>query len=297
MTRDEPGRAPAAGARDTNSRPLTPPHVSVCLPVYNGAPFVRQAVSSALAQTGVDLELLVIDNASTDGTVDIVREFDDPRLRLLCNEANIGAGRNWSRCLSEARGDLVKILCADDWLYAGSLARQAGVLDDPGNRGVVLVAAGRDVVDAGGRRLLRRRWGPRGGRVAGPRALRRIVRRGTNLVGEPSAALFRRDAALRAGPFAAEARYTVDLEFWCRLLLLGDLYVIPDSLGAFRVTTGSWSAQVAGEQTADMKDLLRELAGDRRYGVSWLDARCGAACAALNSELRRLLYRRLAAAS
>ncbi len=271
-------------------------HVSVCLPVYNGAPFVRQAVSSALAQTGVDLELLVIDNASTDGTVDIVRELDDPRLRLLRNETNIGAGRNWSRCLSEARGDLVKILCADDWLYPGSLARQAAVLDDPGNRGVVLVAAGRDVVDAGGRRLLRRRWGPRAGRVAGARALRRIARRGTNLVGEPSAALFRREAALRAGGFQAEARYTVDLELWCRLLLLGDLYVIPDTLSAFRVTTGSWSAHVADEQTADMKALLGALAGDRRYGVSALDARCGAVRAALNSELRRLLYRRLAAA-
>jgi glycosyltransferase involved in cell wall biosynthesis len=283
-----------AGAQDTDGRTFTPPHVSVCLPVYNGAPFVRQAISSALVQTGVELELLVIDNASTDGTVGIVREFDDPRLRLLRNEVNVGAGRNWSRCLTEARGELVKILCADDWLYAGSLARQAAVLDDPGNRGVVLVAAGRDVVDALGRRLLRRRWGPRGGRVAGPSALRRIARRGTNLVGEPSAALFRRDAALRAGSFQAEARYTVDLEFWCRLLLLGDLYVIPDSLSAFRVSTDSWSARVAGEQTADMRVLLRELAGDRRYGVSALDARCGAACAALNSELRRLLYRRLA---
>ena len=288
---------PAVTAGGTGAAATPTPHVSVCLPVFNGAPYIRQAIASALAQTGVDFELVVIDNASTDETVAIVESFDDPRLRLLRNESNIGAGRNWSRCLAEARGDLVKILCADDWLYPGSLARQVAVLDDPASGGVVLVAGGRDVVDASGRRMLRRRWDRRAGRVAGPAALRRIVRRGTNLVGEPSAALFRRDAALRAGPFQADARYTVDLEFWCRLLLLGDLYTIPESLSAFRVTTGSWSAQVAGEQTADMRHLLRDLAGDGRYGVSTLDARRGALRASVNSELRRLLYRRLAAAS
>ena len=154
-------------------------HVSVCLPVYNGAPFVRQAVSSALAQTGVDLELLVIDNASTDSTVDIVRELHDPRLRLLRNETNIGAGRNWSRCLTEARGDLVKILCADDWLY-------------PGRSPVRQRCSTRRATSASCSSLRPATWstpaadaccGAAGARADASRAgrLRRMARRGTNL--------------------------------------------------------------------------------------------------------------------
>jgi len=270
------------------------PHVSVCLPVFNGERYVRAAIASVLAQDSVDLELVVVDNASTDGTVAAVEGFDDERLRLLRNHTNVGAGRNWNRCLTEARGDLVKILCADDWLYPGALARQAAVLDAPGNEGVVLVAAARDVVDGDGRRLLRRGWGPREGRVSGGAAVRRVARRGTNLIGEPSATLFRRAAALACGEFQPEATYVVDLDYWCRLLLHGDLYVIPEALSAFRVSGGSWSVRVARRQTADMRALLRGLHDDPCFDVSGLDVGLGSATAAANSRLRRLLYRGLA---
>ena len=269
------------------------PHLSVCLPVFNGEAYVRGAVASVLEQAGVDLELVVIDNASTDGTVAAVESFDDERLRLLHNHVNIGAGRNWSRCLHEARGELVKILCADDWLYPGALARQAAVLDQPGNEDVVLVAAARDVVDDQGHRLMRRRWGRDERRVAGAAAVRTVARRGTNLIGEPSATLFRREPALASGPFQAEATYAVDLEFWCRLLLHGDLWMIPESLSAFRVSGDSWSVRVARRQTADMKLLLDELSADERFGVTALDVRLGRAVATANTQARKLLYRGL----
>jgi glycosyltransferase involved in cell wall biosynthesis len=269
------------------------PHVSVCLPVFNGEPYVREAIASILSQKGVDLELVVVDNASTDRTVAAVQEFDDPRLRLLRNDCNIGAGRNWSRCVAEARGDLVKILCADDWLYPGALARQTAVLDDVRNQRVVLVTAARDVVDHGGRRLLRRRWSAREECVEGRAAIRRMARRGTNLVGEPSAALFRRRAALAGGLFQTPATYAVDLEFWCRLLLAGDLYAIPESLSAFRVSGSSWSVRVASQQATDMKMFLDGLCRDRCFGVSGFDARLGGARASLNNTLRRALYQGL----
>ena len=254
---------------------------------------MREAIASVLAQTGVDFELIVVDNASTDGTVAAVGEFDDGRICLLRNATNIGAAGNWSRAVSEARGDLVKVLCADDWIYPGSLAREANVLDDPRNGGVVLVTGARDVVDREGRRLLTRRWDRRGGRVGGRTAIRRMARRGTNLIGEPSVVLFRRRAALASGLFQQPATYAVDLEFWCRLLLMGDLYVIPASLGAFRVSAGSWSVQVVAKQTADMRTLLDDLHRDSRYCVSAMDVRMGVAVAGANSALRRLLYRGL----
>lgn len=69
--------------------------VSVCLPVYNGARYVRQAVASVLEQTYEDIELVVVDNASTDTTLEELRSFErDPRLRVLTSARTIPVGDN-----------------------------------------------------------------------------------------------------------------------------------------------------------------------------------------------------------
>jgi glycosyltransferase involved in cell wall biosynthesis len=266
------------------------PRVSVCIPVFNGQPFVGQAITSVLRQTYEDLEVIVADNASTDGTLAEVEKVADPRLRVLTSGVNLGPGPNWNRVVRAARGDYVKLLCADDWLYPTALARQTAVLDARGCGDVVLVTAARDVVDGGGRRLMRR--GPRGRarRVPGRDALHDIVRCGTNLVGEPSAALFRREAGLAAGLFADEATYAVDVEFWMRLLLRGDLYVLTETLSAFRVQPGAWSVSVTARQARDMHALLKRVAADPCSGVRPWEVRLGGARAVLNACLRRVFY-------
>jgi glycosyltransferase involved in cell wall biosynthesis len=266
------------------------PRVSVCLPVFNGQPFVGQAIRSVLRQTYEDLELIIADNASTDGTLDEVQSVADPRLRVLTSEVNLGPGPNWNRVVRAARGEYVKLLCADDWLYPTALARQIAVLDAPESEDVVLVTAARDVVDGGGRRLMRRGPHGRAHRVPGRAALHAIARSGTNLVGEPSAALFRREAGLAAGLFAADATYVVDVDFWMRLLLRGDLFVLTDPLSAFRVQTGAWSVSVTSRQARDMSVLLARVAADPVSGVRPWEVCLGGARALFNAYLRRLFY-------
>ena len=90
------------------------PPVSVCIPTYNYGRFLGRAIESVLGQAFGDFELLVVDNASTDGTDELVAGYDDPRLSYLRNERNLGLFGNFERCLELARSDLVKILCADD---------------------------------------------------------------------------------------------------------------------------------------------------------------------------------------
>ena len=270
------------------------PHVSVCIPVFNGGPFVGRAIASVLSQGLTDLELIVADNASTDDTLAVVATFSDPRLRVLRSEENMGAGRNWNRAVRAARGDHVKLLCADDWLYTDCLARQVEVLEAPENRGVVLVASARDIVDSRGRRVMRRGWRGPTRVVPGRQAVRRMARRGANLVGEPSATLFRRREGLAAGLFDEQADYVVDVAFWWRLLLLGDLCVMEDVLSAFRVQNDSWSVAAASRQAADMRNLLISLIGDPRYGLRRWEARLGAARAVLDARARRLVYALLA---
>ena len=90
------------------------PRVSVVMAVYNGAPYVAQGIESLLSQTFGDFELIVVNDGSTDGTAEIVRRFDDPRVRFVENERNLGLAPSLNRGLALARGEFVARQDADD---------------------------------------------------------------------------------------------------------------------------------------------------------------------------------------
>jgi glycosyltransferase involved in cell wall biosynthesis len=94
------------------------PAVSVIIPVYNGARFLRQAVASVLAEPVDDLEILVVDDGSTDGSAESVRDLP---VTVLTQPRNMGATRALNRGLAAARGRLVTFLDADDLLSPGGL--------------------------------------------------------------------------------------------------------------------------------------------------------------------------------
>jgi glycosyltransferase involved in cell wall biosynthesis len=266
------------------------PRISVVVPVYNNGPYIAETLQRVLDQTVGDYEIVVTDDASADRSAEIVASFSDPRIRFIRNERNAGAVPNWNRGMAEARGRYVKLLCADDLLYPTCLERQAAVLDDPANAGVALVTAAHDVVDEGGKRIMVR--GLRSeGCMSGAEVIRRIARSGTNHIGEPSGVMFRADAYRAVGPWVEDARYVVDLDMWVRLLTVGDLYVVGETLSAFRVQRGSWSNALTHTQTADMRRLLERMADDGAYGVTRADATLGAFGAWRNSLMRRVFYR------
>ncbi len=105
------------------------PAVSVCIPTYNYARYLPRAIESVLAQTYGDFELIVSDNASTDDTQEVLAGFSDPRMRTFRNERNLGLFGNFSRCLELARGDMVKFVCADDWLDPAYLSRTVPLME------------------------------------------------------------------------------------------------------------------------------------------------------------------------
>jgi hypothetical protein len=153
-----------------------------------------------------------------------------------------------------------------------------------------MVCCGRDVIDAGGRKLLTRSFAGKSGRVAGQLAIRRTMRAGTNLIGEPTAVMFRRAVLPRVGNFSIAIPYVIDLEFWCRLLLAGDIVVMRDSLCAFRVSADSWSVQVADSQSRDFSRLLDTMRQNPAFHLTGLDVFQGKAKAILNRHLRQLFY-------
>jgi len=102
-----------------------PPRVSIGLPVYNGENYVSEAIAAVLAQDFTDFELIIRDNASTDGTAAICRAYAarDRRVRYRRNDRNLGAGPNYDRCFHDARGEFFKWMAHDDLIAPDFLRR------------------------------------------------------------------------------------------------------------------------------------------------------------------------------
>ena len=94
------------------------PLVSVLIPVYNREKLVVRAIRSALKQTYENIEIIAVDNRSTDSTYEVLREYGSryENVKVYQNEKNMGPVRNWRRCLEHSSGEFVKILFSDDWM-------------------------------------------------------------------------------------------------------------------------------------------------------------------------------------
>lgn len=99
---------------------LITPKVSVIIPAYNTAKYIQQAIDSVLIQTEQNLEIIVVDDASTDNTVEVVKNFSGDRIKLLVNECNRGDGYSRNQAIRTATGEWIALLDSDDW-YASPI--------------------------------------------------------------------------------------------------------------------------------------------------------------------------------
>lgn len=204
-----------------------PPRVSVIIPVRNGAQFIRQAIDSILSQTLTDLELLVVDDASTDNTCEIIQSYDDLRLRYLQNPQCLGVSASRNLAMVEARAPYVAFLDADDIAYPQRLEMQIAYLDS--HPEVALVGTHLDYIDADGKFLYSEKPGQR---PCEPAALRsELLRRACIL---PSTATGRTNVLIDAGGFPQQMHYAEDHDLWCRIAVNHNLAILPDRLVAYR---------------------------------------------------------------
>lgn len=187
---------------------------SIVIPAYNCASFIDDALTSALGQTVGDLECIVVDDGSTDGTADRIRAHADPRLRPV-RQANAGVAAARNRGLSLACGCAVLFLDADDRLHPRAVERLTAVLDRAPDAVaafgsvVKILAEGR--IQPGQKPLARHRY-PTGD------VLEAMLDWGFLNVGQ---ILIRTEAARRAGGFREGLRLSEDWEFLCRLACQG----------------------------------------------------------------------------
>lgn len=213
---------------------------TVAIPVYNRVNMVGRAIDSALRQDGVDLEILVVDNCSIDGTWEAIQQFSDSRVRLVRNESNIGLFGNFNRCLELAQGDYLRFLCSDDELVTGCLSSEIAFMD--ANPSVAMLNTRGELIAPSGkaRRIKLGLFAP--GVYSGRQATRcffhLISRYAFNPFNYPSGMLFRRERALAAGGFDPEAKMTGDIDYFLRVLRQGEMGAVK-SLGCRVMLHGS----------------------------------------------------------
>ena len=203
------------------------PLASLLIPVHDARPFVRAAVESALAQTWPALEVLVVDDGSTDGSLAALDGLDDPRLVVLRQE-NAGKSVALNRALEVARGEFFAVLDADDLCHPERVARQVALLRAEPD--VAAAFCGYDLL-VGGRRLA-----PRArdlDRAACAAAIERMA-----MPGHDPTALFRR-ALVDDLAFDPELRVGQGLDFVLRAGERSPLLVLGECLYSYRVHFGS----------------------------------------------------------
>lgn len=220
------------------------PEVQVFIPVFNDLDYFPEALNSALRQKNVRLEVVISDNASSDGTYEYAQRAaeQDQRIKLHRNDTNIGLIGNLNRFADLVSAPFYMILCSDDVLLSTS-ALQKAVDVMTHNSSVVSVYCDLEYIDGKSRRLGTRHFG-RDGCFDGAKTLRQSITAQRNLFGIP---LLNRTKACRDLRYPQELTYTSDVFVSAKLASLGALYHIPELLIGNRYTGRNATSALLGK--------------------------------------------------
>lgn len=207
------------------------PAVSVIMPVYNAGSVLRDAVESALEQTFGDLEILAIDDGSTDDSPAVLESYGESLRRFHQSNAGPAVARN--RGILEARGDYLAFLDADDVWEPEKLEKQIDLLDSRPDA-VLAYTDSRDQTERGLAAETRlSRYASSGGSDS---VFEALLQR--NFI-HTSSVVVRREALARAGLFDPTLRGAEDLELWLRLALAGPFVAVEEPLTRYRRHEGN----------------------------------------------------------
>jgi glycosyltransferase involved in cell wall biosynthesis len=206
--------------------------ISVIIPAFNAERYIAKAIESCLSQTYAPHEIIVIDDASTDGTAAIAESFPPP-VRVIRLAENMGVAVARNRGVAASTGDWIAFLDADDWFLPEKLERQRRcALESPQ---AVLIYADYQMIGIDGSQSC--------GRFIGPRELWPRLRYRNGLL--LSSVLLRRDAFVYVGGFNADYRTAQDWDLWLRLAFRYSVKMfatLPEPLVMYRRVAGSLSS-------------------------------------------------------
>jgi glycosyltransferase involved in cell wall biosynthesis len=227
---------------------VTAPRVSVIMPSFNHEKYVARAIRGVLDQTWQDFELVITDDGSSDATVEEIRKFEDPRIRLFTFAENTGGALATMKCVSESRGEYLAMLSSDDVFLPDKLEKQVSFLNVHPDVSAVFSFA--RIIDADGNDIPDHWYGDVFQRRNRTRFqwLNRFFYRG-NCLCHPSV-LARREVYTSIGPSDPRFVQLGDFYRWVRLCMKSEIFIIPEELVMFRVIGDEYNLSGERPETA-----------------------------------------------
>ncbi len=231
------------------------PQVSIIMAVYNGKHYLPETMQSLLTQTFRDFQLIILDDGSTDGVTDLLRDYaaKDSRIKLIVRE-NKGLTISLNEGLRLAQSPLIARMDSDDIARPDRLEKQVAYMN--AHPECVLLGGAYELIDELGRLLTTLRP------PCDNATLQQQCLQGTTPICHPLA-MFRRDAALKVNGYDETYKVAQDIDLWLRLGELGELACLPDVILQYRMHQKSISEKKQAQQIANMKRAC-ETAWQRR---------------------------------
>ncbi len=224
------------------------PQVTVFIPVYNRAAYVGQAIESILGQSYADFEVLLVDDGSTDDSVAVMRSYDDPRVRVVQNEKNLGLPHTRNRGLELARGEYIALLDSDDISLPDRLACQVAFLD--AHSDYAEVGAWSQAMDASGQPLRKVKIQPTSAEETRATLLFRCAIKNRSVMG--------RTAMMRELGYRVDFPRCQDYDLHVRLAERHPLGNIPRVLVLGRMHPQQWTGSTTALGNAAKMRIMRE---------------------------------------
>jgi glycosyltransferase involved in cell wall biosynthesis len=219
--------------------------VSICIPTYNGAKYLRECIDSVLSQSFENFQVVIVDDQSSDNTWEILERYaaQDHRINLFKNEHNLGLVGNWNRCIELAQGEWIKFVFQDD-LLAPDCVAQLVIAGETTDCSIVfckreLIFEPNCNIDILNFLQDLPSWESVFGDVTfiSPNrvcetAIKYMV---LNVFGEPTSVLLRRDCFIRFGLFNPHFKQRCDYEYWLRIGSQTGIVLVPKILASFRL--------------------------------------------------------------
>ena len=257
---------PSANGSPVYTKGIGKPLVTVCIPTYNGQAFLRECMDSVLSQTFTDFEIVVVDDHSSDSTVEILEEYRtrDPRIRVSKNPRNLGLVGNWNRCVELAHGEWIKFVFQDDLVSPTCLEKLVSAC----GTGFPMAVCRRNIIFDAETEVLQPVYRkyldtytienvfPGATEISAERFREDVLDYlDWNFIGEPNTVLLRKDIFLRYGPFHPRLIQLCDYEYWIRVAIHTGFIYVPETLATFRVHRNA-SSVITGELQGSRKDLI-----------------------------------------
>lgn len=268
-----------------NARSYSEPVVSICIPTFNGSRTIGATIASCLNQTFNSIEIIISDDNSSDGTVDEISKFADPRLVVLPPHKSSGAANNWNRTISAAKGHYIKVMGQDDVLRPECIQIEVSTLIENQKLNPSFCFSTRSIVDDSNVIIIQSRgWIPRNSKCSIDEVVKQIVRSGGNPIGEPVVGLIDSRALRQTSGY--KGSYLIDLNMWLDLLTVGPAVHTQKTLMSFRIGKSSWSFRLKNSQNSEIRAFLKLLKNDYPKLVNKRDVLVGTVLAFLKPKLR-----------